>query len=215
MFLDLINDSLDDEIRTFLIVVSVLLTVSKVEDDESEEVVLVVVLDVVVFVELISVRFPPPLILGKFIVSPVFVLIGANVTATLLVKFWVSVLLEFKVISIFLSGSWTVLTQLSISGLSLISPLYTITLNGFTFSTVVANACSIHPTESYFKVSACPVFWTFGSNNWKFCDVSNCSSTIETAGASCDLSEFLLTMGVNSFAEVLTRMLDNLLLMNA
>ena len=87
MFLDLINDSLDDEIRTFLIVVSVLLTVSKVEDDESEEVVLVVVLDVVVFVELISVRFPPPLISGKFIVSSVFVLIGANVTATLLVKF--------------------------------------------------------------------------------------------------------------------------------
>jgi hypothetical protein len=48
MFLDLINDSLDDEIRTFLIVVSVLLTVSKVEDDEREEDVLVAVDDVTV-----------------------------------------------------------------------------------------------------------------------------------------------------------------------
>ena len=87
MFLDLINDSLDDEIRTFLIVVSVLLTVSKVEDDESEVVVLRTVLDVVVFVESWVVKFPCPVIVGRSIVSSVFVLIGANVTATLLVKF--------------------------------------------------------------------------------------------------------------------------------
>ena len=58
MFLDLINDSLDDEIRTFLIVVSVLLTVSKAEDDENEEVEPRVVFDVTVFSFLVTTNSP-------------------------------------------------------------------------------------------------------------------------------------------------------------
>ena len=32
------------------------------------------------------------------------------------------------------------------------------TLNGFTFSTVVAIGCSIQPISSYFKVTEFPVF---------------------------------------------------------
>ena len=103
---------------------------------------------------------------------------------------------------------------MSISGLNLISPLYTITLNGFTFSTVVAKACSIHPIDSYFKVTAFPVFTTFGSSNLKFSEKSKFSSVIADSGAICDLSEFLLVTGVISFVDVLTLMEDNPLLIN-
>ena len=51
------------------------------------DVVLVAVDDVRLVALLVTVLFPCPVIVGRFIVSSVFVLIGDNVTATLLVKF--------------------------------------------------------------------------------------------------------------------------------
>ena len=128
IFLDLINDSLDEDINTFLIVVSVLLTVSKLSVVEVLEVVFVAIFDVTLAVEFEMVTLVLPsgarlLTSDNLTVSPVSVLIGVRVTETLLVKLLVSVLLEFNVTLIFLSGSWTVLTQLSISGLNLMSPL--------------------------------------------------------------------------------------------
>ena len=124
IFLDLINDSLDDDINTFLIVVSVLPTVSKFSVVVVLEVVFVAVDEVWVWsLPTVVVKLPSPKISGRLTVSLVWVLIGVRLTETLLVKLLVRVLLEFNVTLIFLSGSWIVLTQLSISGLNLISPL--------------------------------------------------------------------------------------------
>ena len=61
-----------------------------------------------------------------------------------------------------------VLTQLSLDGDRDTKPLYETTWNGFTFSTFVANGCSIQSTLSYFKVIAFPVFCTLESKRSKF-----------------------------------------------
>ena len=63
-------------------------------------------------------------------------------------------------------------------------PLYETTLNGFTFSTLVAKGCSIHPTLSYFKVIMFPVFCTLESKRLKLVDRSKFSSEISDADAT-------------------------------
>ena len=59
---------------------------------------------------------------------------------------------------VLLPGILTVLVQTSEDGESLMNPVYSITWNGLTFSTLVASGCSIQPTELYFRVIAFPVF---------------------------------------------------------
>jgi hypothetical protein len=87
-----------------------LLTVSKLSVVEVLELVLVVVFDVTVLLEfeIVTLTLPSgalPVTVGKFTVSLVWVLVGDRGTKTLLVKLLVSVLLEFNVTLIFLSGS--------------------------------------------------------------------------------------------------------------
>ena len=126
-----------------------------------------------------------------------------------LLRFWVIVLDLFWVMLILLSGSWMVLTQLSVAGFNSISPVYTTTLNGFTFSTVVAIGCSIQSISSYFKVTEFPVFWILGSNNSKLSLRSIFWGVIRAVGAIWDLTEFLLITGANSSAVGLTSIEDN------
>ena len=101
---------MDEDTKTFLIVVSVLLTVSKFSVVVVSEVVLVAVDDVTVLVELEIVTLNLPsgarlLTSPSLIFSEVSVLIGVRTTETLLVRLLVRVLLEFNVTLIFLSGS--------------------------------------------------------------------------------------------------------------
>ena len=47
------------------------------------------------------------------------------------------------------------------------NPWKAITLNGFTFSVVVACGFSIQSTSSYANVIKSPVFWQFGSESFR------------------------------------------------
>ena len=108
--------------------------------------------------------------------------------------FWLNCTSRFTVRFILLSSNWIVLVKISFAGSNSISPVYTTTWKGLTFSTPVANACSIQPISSYFKVTNLPVFWTFESIKAKFSVLS-----FTSAGARSIFNEFLDRIGTNSF----------------
>ena len=67
----------------------------------------------------------------------------------------------------------------------MIVPVKSTMLNGFTFSTLDANGCSIQSFSVYFRVTWSPVFWTFESNNSRFALKSAVSVLIDGSSAGC------------------------------
>ena len=130
-----------------------------------------------------------------FIVSDVLIIL--LVVLLLLV---LRLLVKLKVFCkfIILSGSLIVLIQLSLEGFNIIVPEYSTTWKGFTFSTLVANGCSIQSIESYFKVTVFPVFCTLSSKSLKFSDKSIFSSETKVLGVIIFFILFLDINGVNS-----------------
>ena len=78
----------------------------------------------------------------------------------------------------------TLLTQVSDSGFKVITPVKSIILNGFTFSTLDANGCVIQSFSVYLSVILSPVFWTLESSNSRSAEKSAVSVLIEGSSAT-------------------------------
>ena len=203
------NVSSEDEICSFLILISSKLIVSTVVLESKLELLALRFWFLVLVLVVVSIsRSARP-------TSTLLLVVWPSIDAVprfkfiLLVRFCVRVLDLLVEVLILLSGSWIVLTQVSTAGFNSISPVYTTTWNGLTFSTVVAIGCSIQSISSYFKVTESPVFWTFGSNKSKLLVKSKLWGIISSICAICDLREFLLIIGINSSAVGLICMEDN------